>query len=214
MAEYLSQRRSIRLKAYDYTSTGAYFVTICAHNREPLFQDPALGEILERTWSAQQKGSPSVSFDGFVVMPNHVHFIIWLNPVGAPLAGARPPLAGARGLSGRAGASPAPTLGQVVGAFKSVVATQWLKWSRRNAPHRLARVWQRNYYERIIRNDRELDRIRQYIQLNPLKWEFDRENPDCVVNHGHQSDWGWLEAEQVASRPLHPLPLARRNTDD
>ena len=127
-------------------------------------------------------------------MPNHVHFIVWLNAVGAPLAGAHPPH------PSRAGTSPAPTLGQVVGAFKSIVATKWLG---RNAPHRSERVWQRNYYERVIRDEEELNRAREYILLNPFKWEFDRENPLRVANSEYQVQWDWLEAcEQGMVRPV------------
>ena len=121
-------------------------------------------------------------------MPNHIHFIVWLNPVGAPLAGAH----NARPMT-RAGASPAPTLGEVVGAFKSIVATEWLKWLGQNAPHRSGRVWQRNYYERVIRNEGELASIREYIHLNPLKWELDRENPRRVASREYTRQWGWLE---------------------
>jgi putative transposase len=192
--DYASQRRSIRLKGYDYTSTGAYFVTICAHARQPLFENSGLKEILRGTWDAQQGRFPSISLDALVVMPNHVHFIVWLNAVGAPLAGARAPR------PGRAGASPAPTLGQVVGAFKSIVAT---KWRKRNTPRHSARVWQRNYYERVIRDEEELNRVREYILLNPLKWEFDRENPLRVTNSQYQEEWDWLEAgEHGMGRPV------------
>lgn len=192
-----SQRRSIRLKGYDYTSIGAYFVTVCAHARQPLFENPALNEIVRRTWRAQQERFPSISPDVSVVMPNHVHFIVWLNAVGAPLAGARV------SRLGRAGASPAPTLGDVVGAFKSIVATEW---RRRTAPYPSVRVWQRNYYERIIRDDEELNRVREYILLNPLKWEFDRENPLRVVDNHYEEEWGWLEAGEEAS--FGPIPAS------
>ena len=121
-------------------------------------------------------------------MPNHIHFIVWLNPVGAPLAGAHD----ARPMT-RAGASPAPTLAQMVGAFKSIVATEWLKWLGQNAPHRSGRVWQRNYYGRVIRNEDELSSIREYVHLNPLKWELDRENPHHVASREYAQQWGWLE---------------------
>ena len=145
-------------------------------------------------------------------MPNHIHFILWLNPVGAPLAGTRDanpvtragaspapsvgaPLAGAprENAATRAGASPAPTLAEVVGALKSIVATEWLKWLEQNAPHRSGRVWQRNYYERVIRNEDELGSSREYIHVNPLRWELDRENPHHVASREYTRQWGWLE---------------------
>jgi len=151
-----------------------------------LFADPVLKQIVEETWYSQPKRFPSISLDALAVMPNHVHLIVWLNAVGAPLAGALSP-------TPRAGTSPAPTLGQVVGAFKSIVATNW---RRRNATYGSARVWQRNYYERIIRDEDELNRARDYIVLNPLKWEFDRENPLCVENNEYQQQFDWLEASE------------------
>ncbi len=138
-------------------------------------------------------------------MPIHVHFIVWLNAVGAPLAGAR------AFRPGRAGASPAPTLGEVVGAFKSVVAT---KWREKNAPYRYARVWQRNYYERVIRDEEELNRVREYILLNPLKWEFDRENPLRVANSRYADEWDWLEAVNTyGSADLGACHSGGRNHD-
>jgi putative transposase len=178
-------RRSTRLPEYDYASPGAYFVTVCAHDREPLFNDHVLQRIVEQTWHDQQDRFPGISLDAFVVMPNHVHFILWLNPVGAPLAGAQG--------AGRAGASPAPTLAQVVGSFKSIVAMRWLKWLERNAPGRSGRVWQRNYYERVIRDEDEIGRIREYILHNPLGWEFDGANPDRTASREYERQWSWLE---------------------
>jgi putative transposase len=179
------RRRSIRLKGYDYTSAGAYFVTVCAHSRQTVFEDPVLREILERTWHSQEQRFPGVVLDCFCIMPNHIHFIVWLKSVGAPLAGAHDAV--------RAGASPAPTLSEVVGAFKSIAATEWLKWLRQHAPHRSGRVWQRNYYERVIRNEDELSGIREYIHVNSSKWELDRENPHHVASREYTRQWGWLE---------------------
>ena len=173
------------MTGYDYASAGAYFVTVCAHNREPLFNHPVLRGIVEQTWHDQHDRFPSISLDAFVVMPNHVHFIVWLNPVGAPLAGAHG--------TGRAGASPAPTLAKVVGSFKSIVATRWLEWLKENSPDCSGRVWQRNYYEHVIRDEDELGRVRQYILDNPLLWELDRENPHRAANRGYDGEWAWLE---------------------
>ncbi len=196
-----SHRRSIRLRAYDYASPGAYFVTTCTRGGQPLFEDPVLKEIIEQTLCLQQERFPHVSIDSFVVMPNHVHFIVWLNPVGAPLAGAH----GARPTA-RAGASPAPTLADVVGAFKSTVATKWLKRLRRHEPHRSGRVWQRNYYERVIRNEDELSRIRDYILHNPSRWEVDQENPQRVPSREHEQEWAWLEGSKRASLSAPGVP--------
>ncbi|MPZ50725.1 MAG: transposase [Dehalococcoidia bacterium] len=195
-------RRSIRLPNFDYASAGAYFVTICAYERRLLFEDENLAQIVRDEWSALESRFAGIQLDEFVVMPNHVHGIVWL--VGAPLAGAQ----GRRGASTlvnptvdvetdvtlRAGASPSPTLGAVVGAFKSRVAVRWLQWVKANAPGRSGRVWQRNYYERVIRNESELARVREYIRYNPMKWDLDRENPGRRTDPQHERDWGWLEA--------------------
>jgi len=102
-------RRSIRLKGYDYSSPGAYFVTICTQGRECVLDDPVVTGIITDVWHALPGWFPTIELDEFVVMPNHVHFILWIHPsdaVGATLAVAQD-RAGAR----RAGASPAPTDG-------------------------------------------------------------------------------------------------------
>jgi putative transposase len=80
----------------------------------------------------------------------------------------------------RAGARPAPTkpkLGDVVGAFKSSCVTEWLRYIKRNNLNAVGKFWQRNYYEHIVRDESDLDRIREYIAMNPVRWELDRENP-------------------------------------
>ena len=81
------RKNSLRLRNFDYTSGGAYFVTMCTYDRSPLFADVALTEIVRHEWQTLPERFPSVRLDEFVVMPNHLHFVIWL--VGAPLAGAR-----------------------------------------------------------------------------------------------------------------------------
>lgn len=174
------RRRSIRLPHYDYSSAGAYFVTVCAYRRHPLFQEPTLAGIVDQAWLDLPRRFSNISLDAFVVMPNHVHFIIWLEPVGATLAVAQT----------GAGASPAPTLGDVVGSFKSLVAIEWLRHIRATGLRRSARVWQRNYYERVLRDDDELRRAREYISLNPLKWPLDSENPDRRPSAAYEAQWG------------------------
>lgn len=165
-------RRSIRLPGYDYSQEGAYFVTVCTQNREFLFGeivDGAMllndaGQIVCQCWRDIPAHFPQVVCDGFVVMPNHIHGILFVvDTLGAqhfsPLRG-RP-----RGTS--------KTIGSIVRGFKIGVT----KWMRQNEP--VQNVWQRNYYEHIIRSEEELNRIRQYIIHNPEQWETDRENPDA-----------------------------------
>lgn len=173
-------RRSIRLKGYDYAQAGAYFVTICAHDRECLFGKVVdgtmrlneLGEIVRNAWlqSAEIRHEIVLHADEMVVMPNHIHGIVWIvdDPVGA--TGSVPlPSNG-----------PTPrSLASFVAGFKSA-ATKRIN-ERRGTPG--APVWQRNYYEHIIRSDALLARIREYIVNNPLQWALDRENP---ANHSGQ----------------------------
>ncbi len=196
------RRRALRLKGYDYAQPGGYFVTICTQGGKCLFGkvveeemrlNPA-GVMIEQAWHALSDCFPIVELDAFVVMPNHIHgIIILLDPslidpnrtvqdstVGAPLVGARDEGRTTR----RAGTRPAPTiprilsLGDVVGAFKSITTRQYISgvntlgW----APFS-KRLWQRNYWDRIIRNGKELDRIRQYIDDNPARWHWDKFNP-------------------------------------
>ena len=163
-------RRSIRLKEYDYTQNGAYFVTIVTYQREPLFgeivdgvmQLNEWGEIARREWFKTAELRPFVELyeDEFVVMPNHAHGILWMNDdVGAERRSAPTDMPHVT----------AGSLGAIVRAYKSAV-TYAINAARQT---RGMVVWQRNYYEHIIRNDADLNRIRNYIVNNPLKWADD-----------------------------------------
>jgi len=179
-------RRSIRLKGYDYHNAGAYFVTICTKNRECVLDDPIINAIIHDVWYALPKWFPTIELDQFVVMPNHTHFVVW-NNVGTPLAGI---LDGGEQDEGKQDGgkphpyklpqpqkiNPAPALGDIVGVFKSLVFKVYLDWIEVNDPSRRAKFWQANYYEHIVRNDRELNAIRQYIIDNPVNWKMDRDN--------------------------------------
>jgi putative transposase len=203
-------RRSIRLKGYDYSSPGAYFVTICTRGRECVLDDPVVTGIITDVWHALPGWFPTIVLDEFVVMPNHVHLIVWLqrdDTVGATLAvaldGDTPDRAGASPAPTEIGGdvvgatlavaqnvdrswvipdpktvNPTPTLGNVMGAFQSLVFTVYLDWIQAHDPTRRAKFWQRNYYEHIIRNERELHAIRRYIRDNPAQWALDRDNPN------------------------------------
>jgi putative transposase len=163
-------RRSIRLKGYDYAQPGAYFVTICVRERECALGDVVdggmvlndLGEIVCESWSWLAEQYPYVTLDEWVVMPNHLHGIIIIDDDDG------------RGASRRTPTKRKP-LGQLVGAFKTV-STKRINQIHDNAG---TLFWQRGFYEHIVRNERELDAIRQYITDNPLKWELDRDNPDA-----------------------------------
>ena len=271
----LPQRRAMRLRSYDYSQPGAYFVSICAQHRKCLFGTiidgqmrlNEIGEIVVECWSRIPQHFPSVELGEYVIMPNHIHGIIASNIVGArsprpieaehstpptvgarsprpieaehstpptvgarsprpieaehstpPTVGARsprpieaehstPPTVGARSprpieaehstpptVGARsprpieAGHSTPPTvgarsprpldnspsLGKIVAYFK-YQSTKHIN-QHHNTPG--TRIWQRNYYDHVIRDDTDLQRIRQYIQDNPMKWALDQLHPD------------------------------------
>jgi putative transposase len=168
--------RSIRLKGYDYAQAGAYFVTICAHGQNCL-----LGEIVDEEMVLSHYGKTAktcfeeipkhfahAGVDAFAIMPNHLRGIIVLaNATDVAAQHAAP-------LREDVPSGPAPgSLSTIVHSFKSA-STKHINELRGMAG---TPVWQRNYYEHVIRNERDLERIREYIATNPLKWALDRENP-------------------------------------
>lgn len=188
-------RRSIRLPGYDYTQEGAYFVTLVAANRECLFGDvvhdrvvlSTYGKIADWFWRDIPRHAAYVHLDAFVVMPNHVHAVFWIVNVGATQtyrpADGEPILHEEEGLPPRSlpgFASPLPdrpigpashSVGAIIGNYESVT-TRRINHVRKSAG---AVVWQRNYYERIVRSEEELHRICRYIQNNPAQWASDPE---------------------------------------
>ncbi len=162
-------RRSLRLKGYDYTQAGAYFVTICTERRQLFFDEEPLRKIAEDCWLAIPTYNEGVSLDEWVVMPNHLHGIIVLegNPPKDILA--NPPKRDASNpfsmMSPKRG-----SLGVIIRKYKGAVTTLC------RSANRFDFGWQRNYYEHIIRNERALDAIRAYIANNPANWQSDRDN--------------------------------------
>jgi putative transposase len=178
-------RRSIRLPTYDYTQPGAYFVTICTQNRECVLGEViqgqmvlnARGQMVESVWRQLPQHYPRVEVDAFVVMPNHVHGIVILvgaGPRACPERPARP-----RVDSGQSqGIAPTISLPDVVHRFKSLTTAKYRTGVLQDGWQPFpGRLWQRNYYERVVRNDNDLARIRQYIVDNPARWQEDPENP-------------------------------------
>ena len=202
----IHHRRSIRKTGFDYTQPGAYFVTVCTQHRQCVLDDPVVANICVDVWLALPGWFPTIGLDDFTIMPNHSHFVVWLivNPgdengtkavTESPLTLPSTPQIQIYGQSS-VGAHPCgrpptwdwvipvperieehPTLGAVVGAWKSLVTTVYLDWVKRHDPLRRAKFWQRNYYDHIIRNDRALSAIRQYIRNNPRNWGDDPDNP-------------------------------------
>jgi len=174
-------RKGIRLPDHDYASPGAYFVTICTHPRActlgSIVDDGVVpspyGVIVIAMWNALPAHIPGVSFDAFVVMPNHLHAILILHPsVGAK----HPELPDASPLP-----VPYRAHGTRPGSILSIVQNAKSVSARRinllrGTPG--AAVWQRGYFEHVIRTPDDLNRLRRYIESNPLRWALDRENPD------------------------------------
>jgi putative transposase len=167
-------RRSIRLKGYDYTQCGAYFVTICSQDRECLFGDIVNGEIRLNEYGeiadACLKGIPKhfshSDMDYMIVMPNHVHLILIINNPGRGTACRAPTVE-------RFGFPVNGFVPTIIRSYKSAVTKQIN--IVRNHPG--MPVWHRNYHEHSVRNETELNRIRQYIITNPLQWDNDENNP-------------------------------------
>ncbi len=153
----IHHRRSLRLKGWDYSSIGAYFITICAWKRECIFTDERIKRIVFDGWEMLPLNHPSTRIDEFVLMPNHLHAIIWIGKTSQRAQQAAP-------------------LHNVIRAFKSKTAVMINRFRDMTG----CPVWQRNYYERIIRDENELNAVRAYIRENPLRWEEDEENPNRI----------------------------------
>ena len=159
-----SRRRPLRLSDFDYSQPGPYFVTICIKERACILGTIAdsvmvlteLGDVVTSCWHELPCHYPAISLDAFVAMPNHFHGIIFVG-AGSP----RP--------------SSGPTLSNIVGYFK-YQSTKRMN-ELRNSPG--ASLWQRNFFEHVIRDDHSLNRIREYIFTNPERWEMDRDNPQA-----------------------------------
>jgi len=202
MSSDFPQRRSIRLKGYDYSHEGAYFVTWVTQERLCLFGQ-VVDEVMNLSdagrrvtdgWESLPGRFQNLDLDSFVIMPNHVHGIIVLSgreteraidgtgrattrvaptvldgfemndrtdkPAGAPLVGAQ------------------ASLGDAIGAFKSMTNVEYIRGVRSKGwPTFPGKIWQRNYYEHIVRNEESLSRIRDYITNNPREWLNDENNP-------------------------------------
>jgi len=170
------QRRSIRLKEHDYSKTGAYFITICTQKHKLLLNNNKTRLIVEKWWDAIPVKFPAVHTDQFIIMPNHIHGIIIIGPVGADQCvcpDSRGSTRIAPRVSGELAGSPLqqkPALGKIIQWFKPMTTNDYIRNTRTaNTSLSPIKLWQRNYYEHIIRDEDDLYRIRQYISENPLK---------------------------------------------
>ena len=172
---YKHHRRSIRIKEYDYSQGGAYFVTICVHDRECGFGEildwemrlSSVGEIARQCWLEIPNHFSNIELDEYVIMPNHVHGIIIIPPNTVGVQHVEP-------LQSKFQHIIPQSMGSIVRQYKSA-ATR----TCRQRGHEQFR-WQRNYYEHIIRDQKDLNTTRRYIHDNPAKWYLDKENPDNI----------------------------------
>lgn len=196
----IHQRHSIRLSGYDYSLSGYYFVTFCVQHHQFLLGEIVggvmvlndAGRMVKNIWLELSGRFPYLKTDEFVVMPNHFHGILILDDQnninnGRGESCIRPELSstgdhGDRDKTGdhkdRSYGTLDGSVGRIIQAFKSLTTHTYINGvNNYNWPPFPGKLWQRNYYERIIRNDNELHNIRQYIHDNPMQWETDDENP-------------------------------------
>jgi REP element-mobilizing transposase RayT len=166
----IHHRCSLRLKDYDYTQEGAYFITICTKNRQCIFGDikhgemklSFLGAIASQYWEEIPQHFPHIQLDVFVIMPNHIHGILWIEQT-IP----------SKNQPRQYGKMVAGSIPCVVRSYKSAVTKKINQICHQKG---ISSVWQRNFYEHINSNEESLEPIRKYIINNPLGWEDDDEN--------------------------------------
>ena len=178
-------RRSVRLSGYDYSSRGAYFITVCAEGRRCWFGEvreeevrlSSVGNIVQRVWLELPRKYPELELDAFVLMPNHLHAIIGVCPEFVGAGSPRP-----------------PSLGTIMGFFK-YESTKRVNCELETPG---AKLWQRSYYDHIVRSNRSLDLVRDYIETNPRRWALDTENPHSTGNDDVQS---WVRKLDLLAQP-------------
>ncbi len=199
----IHHRRSIRLKGYDYTQAGAYYITVVTQGRVCLLGEVAdgamvlndAGHMIQAVWDQIPSHYQGVQTDAFVVMPNHIHGIVILVGAGPracpdPGVGQRPgadvgqrpgPDVGQHpgpGVGQPQGVAPTMSLADVVHRFKTLTTKRYIDGVKQRGWSPFpGKLWQRNYYEHIIRNETDLNGIRRYIVDNPAGWMQDAENP-------------------------------------
>ena len=175
-------RRSIRLKRYDYTKEGMYFITICCHQHKCWFGEIEneniilndYGLIAHHQWADLSTRFSNIELDELVVMPNHMHGIIIIKAnlpdnISSSGSGASPDPTNPNTKN--------PTIGGMVGVYKSLAEVGCLKlFESKNDNRIMGKLWQRNYYEHIIRNEQSFNRISEYIRNNPKNWQNDKFN--------------------------------------
>lgn len=193
----IHHRRSIRLKGYDYSQAGLYFVTICVQHREHLLGEIENGKMIlndagmmvETEWLKLQERFKNIRLHEYVVMPNHFHAILEIvNVVEATLVVVQKEEGQPQGIAptipvsptdngqpqGGASTTKNKTLGNILGAFQSIVTVEYIRGVKTLGWRPFdGKLWQRNYYEHIIRNEQSYQNISNYIINNPAKWTDD-----------------------------------------
>ena len=195
----LPVRKNIRIPEYDYALPGGYFVTIVTHKRETLFGAilnermvlNEIGQMVKNVWLDLPHRFSCIQLDEYIVMPNHFHGILFIieQNVGAGLVPARGKnIDSSADLPNKENLNTGdhkgrpykirPSLSAIIGVFKSITTNNYIdKVINSNWPKFSEHIWQRGYYDRVIRNENELNSLREYIHYNPLSWKNDDENP-------------------------------------
>jgi len=205
----IQTRKSIRLKYYDYSQAGMYFVTVCVDKHKSVFGSinngkmalNDVGNMVEKWWKKLPAKFNNIGNDIYIIMPNHIHGIISIvgaDPCVCPdIVGADPcvcpDIVGADPCvcpDSKKGEHTGSPLHKIIQWFKTMSTNEYIR-NVKNAgwPPFDKKFWQRNFYEHIIRNEKELESIYDYIQNNPNRWEFDRENPDGKPDDTERDFW-------------------------
>lgn len=190
----IHHRRSIRLQNYDYSQNGAYFVTICVNKKQELLGNIENGEMIpndaglmvENILCSMPDYNSGVIIDSHVIMPNHIHAVIVIN-VGAPHRGRLD-----NDDLGEDSASPVRRdlrLGEIIARFKTLTTNKYIHGVNENGWEPFyQKLWLRNYHERVIRNESDLENIRKYIVNNPANWENDENYLSVGAPHRGRPD--------------------------
>lgn len=182
------RRNSLRHQKYDYTQPGAYFVTICAHRGQSIFgwvnengemQHSSLGDIAHQSWLDFAQNHPEIEIDCFIVMPNHIHVLLWIRAI------VDGEIVQATGKKRAFGDAIAGSLSTLIGAYKGGVTQR----VQNAGVAYTAPLWHRNFHDHIVRGEAELARIREYIRANPQRWKEDKLHPDAPPNEFNRK---WL----------------------
>ena len=145
----LPQGRGLRLKGHNYAGKASYFLTMRCVHHEPVFEMPELRAIVEDGWKALPGRFPHVRLDRYIVMPDHMHGILHYVVNGERVL----------------------PLWNVIGAYKSLTTNAWLEYVKTHNISWSGNLWQESFHDHVIRDKRELEQKREYIRLNPVRWE-------------------------------------------